>query len=125
MPVEAWTAYIDMRAGMRKPMSETAQLMAIKKLGQWRDDGHNVEGILENSVLAGYQGLFPPRPLISDQGAGLTSGHKGTTTRRGPLTAEQQRAESLAKANRLMAAMSASGCAQAPTEEGPLELTHG
>lgn len=60
MPVVAWRSFVQARAGMRKPMSLNAQEIAIKQLAKFRSDGHDVEAILESSVMNGWQGLFAP-----------------------------------------------------------------
>lgn len=59
-PRVAWRSFVEARADMRKPMSLNAQEIAMKKLAKFRSDGHDVEAILEASVMNGWQGLFAP-----------------------------------------------------------------
>jgi hypothetical protein len=60
LPVAAWRCYVEARAGMRKPMGLNAQKIAIKRLAKFRSGGHDVEAILETSVMNDWQGLFAP-----------------------------------------------------------------
>lgn len=63
---EAFLGYIDMRKQIKKPMTDRAVNLAIKKLHELADvpfsDELNVElaiEILNQSILNGWQGLFP------------------------------------------------------------------
>lgn len=60
LPIAAWRSFVDARALMRKPMSLNAQEIAVKRLTKFRAAGHDVEAILESSVMNGWQGLFAP-----------------------------------------------------------------
>lgn len=61
MPLEAWEAYIAMRKGMGKKYAATeyAQKLLIKKLDTWRNEGQNIEEILNQSIERAWTGLFP------------------------------------------------------------------
>ena len=62
VPIESWLAFLEMRKKIKKPMTERAMELAIKKLDAMRSGGHDVAVILDNSVLNSWQDLYPPKP---------------------------------------------------------------
>jgi len=59
----------------RKKATNAQKQMAVEKLGQWRQEGIDFAGALENAAVAGWQGLFKPddkRP------AAMTSSNRNT-----------------------------------------------
>jgi hypothetical protein len=61
LPIESWLAFVEMRKKIKKPMTDRAMQLAIRKLDAMRIGGHDVAAILDNSVLNGWQDLWPPR----------------------------------------------------------------
>ena len=61
MPIQAWRAFTAMRDGKSMPMTLLAEKMAIKRLGSFRVLGHNVEQVLEASVIGGWTNLYAPK----------------------------------------------------------------
>lgn len=59
IPIAVWTAFIDHRKKLRAPMTEKAKGLAIRKLTNLRDEGHDPTAVIEQSILNGYRGLFP------------------------------------------------------------------
>jgi len=59
IPLEAWNAYLDMRKTIKKPMTEYAMQLAIKKLWQFKEQGMSVQEVLDQSTFNTWQGLFP------------------------------------------------------------------
>ena len=60
IPVEPWSAWVDMRKKMRNaPFTERAQILAIKELIKLRDAGEDPAAVLNQAVMRGYRGLFP------------------------------------------------------------------
>ena len=57
----AWQAFVEHRRHIRKPLSPTAAKLAIDKLNQIRMAGHSPEQAIKDSILNGWQGLFPPK----------------------------------------------------------------
>jgi phage replication O-like protein O len=55
---ELWQSFIDMRKKIKKPATDKAQELLIKKLTGYYQDGENVNQILENSIINSWQGLF-------------------------------------------------------------------
>lgn len=61
LPREAWTAWVADRADRRKPLTERAAAAQLVQLAEFRDLGHDPQGVLRQSIRAGYQGLFAPK----------------------------------------------------------------
>lgn len=55
---DLWIQFVDMRNAKRKPLTENAVSLLIKKLN---DFGVGANESLENSIIGGYQGLFAPK----------------------------------------------------------------
>lgn len=58
---ETWNHYVEMRKALRRPLTDHACRLAFAKLDKLRADGHDPQTVLEESILNGWQGLFPPR----------------------------------------------------------------
>lgn len=61
VPIVLWNAWVEHRRKMRKPLTEMAMSLAVKKLDRFRSQGYTPELILEAAVEGGWQGLFLPR----------------------------------------------------------------
>lgn len=61
IPQEEWEAYLEMRKKIKKPATEYALKLCIKKLEGFKKQGYNVQEILENSIMNSWQGLFEPK----------------------------------------------------------------
>ncbi len=62
LPRTEWTAFVEMRKKLRKPLTAHAQKLVIRKLDEFRKRGFSPAEALNNSVLNGWQGIFEPRP---------------------------------------------------------------
>jgi hypothetical protein len=62
LPLEAWAEYLAMRKKVKKPMTEYAQKLALRKLLEFKDQGQSVEAVLEQSIFHSWQGLFAVHP---------------------------------------------------------------
>jgi len=58
IPLETWLEYRKMRDRIKRPMTEHAVDLAIRKLSEMRDSGEDVQEVLEQSILNSWQGLF-------------------------------------------------------------------
>jgi hypothetical protein len=57
---EIWNGWEESRKKMRKPLTDYARKLAVKKLLEiYRATGDHPADVLEQSILCGYQGLFP------------------------------------------------------------------
>lgn len=61
IPLESWNSFVAMRKKMRKPLTEYAVLLVIKKLQRLRDSGHNAREILDTSVERGWSSVYEPQ----------------------------------------------------------------
>ena len=64
LPLEAWDDFEAMRRakGNRTPYTAGARKLALRELSKLRNDGHDLEAVLNQSVLNGWAGLFAPKP---------------------------------------------------------------
>ncbi len=61
LPHPAWDDWVEMRRKIRgAPFTARAQELALGKLGRLRDDGYDPRELLENCLLRGWRGIFPP-----------------------------------------------------------------
>jgi hypothetical protein len=61
LPPEAWAAFVAMRQKNRKPLTDAAIGLLMKKLDGFRQAGLSVEDALNQSTIAGWQGVFEPK----------------------------------------------------------------
>jgi len=59
IPRETWADFVAMRKAMRKAMTPAAMRLQVKTLGDLRAQGHDPKAVLEQSIAASWQGLFP------------------------------------------------------------------
>lgn len=57
--VETWKDYELMRKALRKPLTDGARRLAVRRLESLRMDGHSPKDVLEQSIFMGWQGLWP------------------------------------------------------------------
>lgn len=61
LPKESWDGFVEMRQRIRKPLTDRAKGMILKKLEAFRDDGMDVGEILDNSTLNSWQDVYAPK----------------------------------------------------------------
>ena len=71
LPREAWTGFEEMRRKIKKPLTDRAAAMAIRKLGTLRLEGHDPAEVLDQSTLNCWQDLYPLK-ATADWGGGLS-----------------------------------------------------
>lgn len=59
LPIEAWQAFIEMRAKIKKPLTSYAEHLAIKHLDTHRQKGHDVLLLLDKSIFHNWQDFWP------------------------------------------------------------------
>lgn len=59
LPMEAWTAFVQMRAETRRRVTKTAAMALVAELDRLRGDGHDPAAVLDQSTRAGYPDLYP------------------------------------------------------------------
>lgn len=58
-PAEVWDAFLDHRKKLKKPMTEYAERLMIKKLRAYEANGQNAQAMLEQSMIKGWLDVFP------------------------------------------------------------------
>jgi len=58
VPAEPWAGFVEMRKGMKKPLTARATKLAVAKLAELKAEGHSPGAVLDQSVMQGWQGLF-------------------------------------------------------------------
>lgn len=58
LPLTEWEAFLEMRKKAKKPLTEHAKDLAVKKLDELRAKGHSPPRVLNQSVMNGWLGLF-------------------------------------------------------------------
>ena len=59
LPRDIWGRFLEHRDAIEKPMTEFAQTLAFKKLADLMADGSAPVGVIEQSILSRWSGLFP------------------------------------------------------------------
>jgi len=54
-----WNEFLEHRKSMKSPMTELAQRKAFKVLEKLKEEGQDVEQVVNNSIVNGWKGLFP------------------------------------------------------------------
>lgn len=74
IPKAAWDGFVEMRKKVRKPMTHRAMELMLLKLQKFRDDGHDVGAILENSTASSWTDLYEPKGGAKPAQAGMFAG---------------------------------------------------
>ena len=69
LPEASWKQWVGHRRGFGKsaPWTPGAARASVRRLQALREQGHDPASVIEESILRGWRGLFPPRPA-SDPG---------------------------------------------------------
>lgn len=71
LPRSIWAEWVADRQERRKPISSRAASQQLKRLAEYRDQGHDAARVIEHSIANGYQGLFPPNDAPRGAGRAL------------------------------------------------------
>lgn len=85
---ETWEAFIEMRKVIKKPMTNRAVLLMVNKLEKFKYAGHNVNEILNQSILNNWQDVFE---LRGENGKGRYVQGDRRTLREREVDAEAER----------------------------------
>ena len=75
---ETWKDFLEHRKKLKSPMTDIAQKRAFKVLKGLKSDGHNIEDIINQSIVNGWKGLFPIKEVSNGQTRATTG--KQTST---------------------------------------------
>ena len=67
MPDDLWKKFIAHRKGIKKPMSDHAQKLALGELEKLMKDGNEPQAVVNQSILRGWAGLFPLKDSSNGQ----------------------------------------------------------
>lgn len=67
LPQEVWNEYVKMRRKIRKPLTDYAEKLAIKKLAELKACGYDPVAVLEDSIFNDWAGLFAPKGEPNDR----------------------------------------------------------
>lgn len=95
LPLDAWGAFLDMRKKIKKPPTEYAQQLLLKKLGGFYAADMDPAAILNQSIMNGWQDLYAP----NDQ-QGVAVGYDSRNGRPVRAGRQQQQADANAEALR-------------------------
>lgn len=59
IPLDAWEGYVTMRKKIKKPLTERAMGMAVRKLERMFFEGQDIRAVLEQSEFNCWQDLYP------------------------------------------------------------------
>lgn len=76
LPLETWREFEAMRKGIKKPMTSFAAQLVIKKLDKFRQEGHDVQKALEQSIVNSWQDVYEPKPQKQQGKAFETQGDR-------------------------------------------------
>ncbi len=68
LPIDAWEGWLAMRKKLKKPATERAMQMAIKKLQDLAGQGNDPAAVLDQSTMAGWTDLYPIKRDMSKNG---------------------------------------------------------
>ena len=91
IPVEQWNAFIDMRDRKRAMPTARAAGMLINKLTEFRSEGHDPGGVLDQSTLKNWTDLYRIKDQNDDRtndqaNRGPAAGNRGQRDRRDSFT---------------------------------------
>lgn len=58
---ETWTALIDMRKRIKKPMTDHAQKLMVGKLLKMKKAGHDIKAIMEKTIVNSWLDVYEPK----------------------------------------------------------------
>ncbi len=64
---DAWKGYLAMRKKIKRPLTDYAMTLAIRKLEQMRVEGQDIQAVLEQSIFNSWIGLFPVKGTAQNE----------------------------------------------------------
>ena len=68
---DTWTAFLDMRKRIKKPMTDHAQNLMIGKLEKLKTAGHDIKALLDKSIVNSWLDVYEPKVPVQQQRNGL------------------------------------------------------
>jgi CRISPR/Cas system-associated endonuclease Cas3-HD len=74
VPLESWNGYIEMRKAQKKPPTNYAVTLLLKKLNSYRQSGYELTAVLEQSIINNWIDVYPAKDQSRNmQGTGYQS----------------------------------------------------
>ena len=61
LPKDLWNDFIEHRKKLRKPMTDKAEELLLKKVAWLKDKGHNPKHVLMTAIERGWLSVFEPK----------------------------------------------------------------
>jgi hypothetical protein len=58
---DLWSKFLEHRKKLKSPATLEAQKLSLEKLKRWKEQGHDIEQIIKDSIENGWKGLFEPK----------------------------------------------------------------
>lgn len=58
IPLETWNQFLEMRNRIKKPPTDYAVQLLIEKLFKFKENGQNIQAVLEKSITSSWQDVF-------------------------------------------------------------------
>ena len=81
IPVGTWLAFVDMRRKIRKPMTEHAADLIMRRLAELKAEGYDPEEVLNQSIRNSWQDVFEIRRKSGDGSKTAAEKNHDTTAR--------------------------------------------
>lgn len=73
VPADAWRAFEQHRQRMRKPLTDHARTLIVRKLEDLQSRGHDPRQLIDTAIERGWQTVFEPRPDVQPIGDRATA----------------------------------------------------
>lgn len=80
LPLDHWNAFLDMRKKIKKPATEYAQTLLLKKLAAFHANNFDIAMILCQSIMNSWQDLYMPKDQNGVRHLGLAAGPAARTS---------------------------------------------
>ena len=61
VPEDVWAEFLTHRKALKKPMTDYAQRLALRRLWRLKGQGQDPVAVIEQSIEMGWTGLFPAK----------------------------------------------------------------
>jgi len=73
---ETWDAFVEMRKVIKKPMTQRAVVLMVNKLERFKNEGHIINEILNQSIINNWQDVFELRGTDGKRQGKSTGGNR-------------------------------------------------
>jgi hypothetical protein len=66
IPAEAWNGFVEMRKAIKAPMTSRAMTLIVNKLKSFKEQGLDIESILDQSTSNNWKDVYPVKALARE-----------------------------------------------------------